>query len=298
MNDFSKKWDEVGPDYPRPGSFSSTHWIHGVGGEAPFSQHEMLCDMEGVSKSENPAMSWGLLLEPLMGERALKKISTRLEMDFELRDCPTRATGFGGAMFRDTCDFLLTMPGWTQRYGLEIKTSASFKQRRLWGEEWTSEVPEHVAMQCQSHIAANGLDQCFVGLWTYSPAAPRIYVVERDDALIEKAMGGLADWWQMHIANAEPLPVDGSDGCTRLHQRIESLSPDIIEGGDDDMSLMTSYVVAKKQAEEKKEELNRVKNLLRERSGPAGGISFGDYGSVKWSTGKVRRLSDSIDMGE
>ena len=297
MNDFSKKWDEVGPDYPRPGSFSSTHWIHGVGGEAPFSQHEMLCDMEGISKSENPAMSWGLLLEPLMGERALKKISTRLEMDFELRDCPTRATSFGGAMFRDTCDFLLTMPGWTQRYGLEIKTSASFNQRRLWGQEWTAEVPEHVAMQCQAHMAANGLDQCFIGLWNYSPAEPRIYIVDRDDELITRAMNGLADWWQKHIERKEALIIDGSDGCTRFYQRIDALEPEILDGcNQEDRGLMLQYAEAKRDSKAADEKLSEAKNLLRERIGPAGGISFGDDGSVKWSTGKTRRFSDTLSV--
>jgi hypothetical protein len=59
---------------------------------------------------------------------------------------------------------------------------------------------------------------------------------------------------------------------------------------------MLQYAEAKRDSKAADEKLSKAKNLLRERIGPAGGISFGDDGSVKWSTGKTRRFSDTLSV--
>ena len=81
-------------------------------------------------------------------------------------------------------------------------------------------------------------------------------------------------------------------------QRIEQLEDDIIEATTEDMGLMSNYVVAKKMAAESKLALEEAKNQIRARIGENAGISFGDYGKIKWTGKKVRRMTDTIDMGE
>ena len=300
MNDFSRKWAEAEADMPREGAFSSTHWVHGVDGEAPYPVYDMYNSISGIPIPDNPAMAWGRKLEGIMAVESAAKISDHLQLgEFVAEECPTRFCVRRGAVFRDTCDRVLKLPGWDEEYGLEIKTVGSFQQKRLWGEQWGNSVPAHVHAQCQAHMAANGWRICFVGAWFYTASAPEIYVIDRDDEFIEMAMDGLCDWWDEHIVGKKAPPIDGSDACTRYYQRIDALRPDLLDGcNDDDMALKASYVMAKKMEKEAKDNLSKVKNLLRERIGPAGGVSFGDEGSIKWSTGSVRRFSDTLSMGD
>ena len=293
------KWAEAEADMPREGAFSSTHWVHGVDGEAPFSVFDMYNGISGIPIPDNPAMAWGRKLEGIMAVESTAKISDHLQLgEFVAEECPTRFCVRRGAVFRDTCDRVLRLPGWDEEYGLEVKTVGSFQQKRLWGDQFTDSVPAHVYAQCQAHMAANGWRVCFVGAWFYTASAPEIYVIDRDDEFIEMAMDGLCDWWDEHIVGKKAPPIDGSDACTRYYQRIDALSPEMIDGSSpEDRELMLSYVMAKKMEKEAKENLSEVKNFLRERIGHAGGISFGKDGSVKWSTGKIRRFSSTINLG-
>ena len=300
MGEFLKKWAEAEADMPREGAFSSTHWVHGVDGEAPYPVYDMYNSISGIPIPDNPAMAWGRKLEGIMAVESAAKISDHLQLgEFIAEECPTRFCVRRGAVFRNTCDRVLKLPGWDEEYGLEIKTVGSFQQKRLWGDQWSNSVPAHVHAQCQSHMAANGWRLCFVGAWFYTASAPEIYVIDRDDEFIEMAMDGLCDWWDEHIVGKKAPPIDGSDACTRYYQRIDALRPDLLDGcNEEDLELKASYVMAKKMEKEAKDNLSKVKNLLRERIGPAGGVSFGDEGTIKWSTGSVRRFSDTLSMGE
>ena len=295
------KWHAPVTPPPRDGHFSSTHWIHGFDSEeAPYSQHDMFMDMTGKSKVQNMAMTLGLVLERPIGEIARLKISKEMGIgDLQIDACPTRVLKYEGVNFRDTCDFILSRPDWEETYGLEIKTVSSFKQKKLWGEEWTDQVPLHVKLQCWAHMHANGLDKCFVASWFYTPNEPTIYLVERpEESEMESVMDNLVAWHRQYIDTDEMLSIDGSAGCSKYLQRIEQAQDDIIEADEDDMGLMSNYVVAKKMSAEAKLALEEAKNNLKARIGESAGISFGDYGKVKWTGKKTRRMTDTIDLGE
>tara|TARA_R100000329_G_scaffold132619_1_gene112186 strand:+ start:19 stop:465 length:447 start_codon:yes stop_codon:yes gene_type:complete len=146
---------------------------------------------------------------------------------------------------------------------------------------------------------ANGLDKCFVASWFYTPNEPTIYLVERpEESEMGLVMDNLVAWHRQYIDTDEMLSIDGSAGCSKYLQRIEQAQDDIIEADEDDMALMSNYVVAKKMSAEAKLALEEAKNNLKARIGESAGISFGDYGKVKWTGKKTRRMTDTIDLGE
>jgi len=298
-------WPEVGDDFPRAGSFSSTHWIHGTGDSeiAPYNEHSMYLDVVGESKFQNSAMRLGLLFERPIAMMAAEKISKHLQVgQFSATPCNTRAIEYRGVSFRDTCDFSISQEGddvFEEKFGLEIKTISSFQQKSLWGDEWTDQVPRHVYHQCQAHMVANDFNQCFIAAWFYTPNEPTIYVVDREgDEYFLQTMGALVSWHNEHVEAKEPLPVDASGECTKYLNLVNQFTEDMTHADENDMSLMTAYVMAKKQHMEAKENLDLLKNQMRDRIGESAGISFGDYGHVKWSKGKTRRLTDNLTRGD
>ena len=287
---------------PRIGSFSSTHWIHGFdSSEAFYSEHEMHRDFTVEKETTTSDATLGLLLEGPIGHLAKEKISKQLELeDLGIRPGLTRSCEFKGVSFRDTCDFILDNRATSESYGLEVKTvSALSKQKRLYGDEWTDAVPLPVRFQCWAHMAANNLKRCFVAAWFYFPAPPTIYIIERPGKnCIESIMNKLIAWHGRHIVDGEMLPIDGSASCARYLQRIEQSEEDIILANDDDLFLMNDYVLAKKKSVEAKFELEGAKNNLKARIKSSAGIEFEGFGKVRWSGKKVRRMTDTLDMGE
>ena len=243
----------------------------------------------------------GLLLEGPIGHFARDKISKQLEIeDLEIRPGLTRSCEFKGVSFRDTCDFILDNRETSESYGLEVKTvSALSKQRRLYGDEWTDAVPLPVKFQCWAHMVANDLQRCFVAAWFYFPAPPTIYVINRPGKnSIKSVMYKLIAWHGRHIVDGEMLPIDDSASCARYLQRIEQAREDIILADEDDLFLMNDYILAKKKYLAAKLELEGSKNNLKARIGPAAGIEFEVYGKVRWKGKKVRRMTDTFDLGE
>ena len=296
----NKDWGftPVGIDHPREGQFSSTHWGFAKDGPSPYSIHGMWNGFHGIRSPENPPMLWGNRLEGTVAEVALPKIEKYLGGEIDMLVCPTKVATYRGAGFRVTCDRLLSMKtsDGTITMGLEVKTSSSWKQQRLYGDEWSPDsVPPFVAAQCQAHMAAHPeMDLCFVAAWFYRPEDPKIYVVERDEGMIQEAMDWLADWHLRHVVGNNPPKIDGSKECTRWLQKLDSTDPVIVEADEEQRVLIEEYAKAKKEFAEAKKAFDLRKHEIHGAINGEGGISADGIGTVKKSSGKVSRLSDNF----
>jgi len=243
-------------------------------------------------------MLWGNRLEGTVAEVALPKIEKYLGGEIDMLVCPTRVATYRGAGFRVTCDRLLSMKtsDGTITMGLEVKTSSSWKQQRLYGDEWSPDsVPPFVAAQCQAHMAAHPeMDLCFVAAWFYRPEDPKIYVVERDEGMIQEAMDWLADWHLRHVVGNNPPKIDGSKECARWLQKLDSTDPVIVEADEEQRVLIEEYAKAKKEFAEAKKAFDLRKHEIHGAINGEGGISADGIGTVKKSSGKVSRLSDNF----
>jgi putative phage-type endonuclease len=85
---------------------------------------------------------------------------------------------------------------------VEAKTSEMYAE---WGEEGTDAIPNEYLIQCQQHMAVTETERCDVPVWV--GLEHRVYVVPRDDSIIDAIIDASADMMQRVEAD-NPPPVD------------------------------------------------------------------------------------------
>lgn len=95
----------------------------------------------------------------------------------------------------------------TAEYGLEIKTTGS-RNARLWGPEYTDEIPEWVLIQVEWYMGIDDLP--YYDVAALIDREQRIYRVERDNKLIGNLIEAGDHFWNNHIQKKEPPKVDHS----------------------------------------------------------------------------------------
>ncbi len=86
---------------------------------------------------------------------------------------------------------------------------ANGEMAQAYGDAYTDQVPHHVIVQVQHQMYASELEKVYVALAvpSYYGLDRRLYVVPRDDEIIDEIVRFGLEWWHKHIE--AKLPPDG-----------------------------------------------------------------------------------------
>jgi len=177
--------------------------------------------------------------------------------------------------------------------GGEVKT-AGWKQRDLWGEPNTDQIPPWYLIQCQW--------QCFVLGWkrVYVPVLfggneLESYTVEGDAKLQEELARRCEDFWKSHVEPRVPPQIDWTEAARQSLQRRfpKALSPEYRDSTEIEDGLVLELAKLKRQkvAVERAYDatLNRVKECIGDVKGIRGPGYVCSYFNVLGSKYMVER---------
>lgn len=168
---------------------------------------------------------------------------------------------------------------------LECKTSRS---RKRWGKPMTEEVPRWYWIQVQHQMA------CL-------PEAPyadiavlignddfRVFRIKRDQPFIDQLVVDMEAWWQRHVVERVPPPVDGSSAAERyLRDKYPTHRSNMLPATAD-VSLVAQDLLAVKQTIAEGEAAEAVlKQKLMDIIGDHEG-AFGPGWKITWKQNKGR----------
>lgn len=73
-----------------------------------------------------------------------------------------------------------------------------------WGEPNTNQIPKNYNLQCQQQMYVRNLDRVYVPTLIGGKGF-NLYIVERNNELIEKMVEIASAWWNKHIVHKEPI---------------------------------------------------------------------------------------------
>jgi putative phage-type endonuclease len=164
---------------------------------------------EAPEEQASEAAEWGTRLEPLIADKFAsnhpewaitekKVIYSHTQHEWALGNldrmiiCPNRGRGI-----------------------LEIKTASEFLRH-----EWDNgNIPDYYYLQLQWYMLVTGLE------WGYFATLIggnkyREFEVYRDDELVGQLLRLTSDFWHQHVLARKCPPVDGSDACSMLLNRL------------------------------------------------------------------------------
>jgi|TARA_Y100000310_G_scaffold10507_1_gene11188 predicted phage-related endonuclease len=169
-----------------------------------------------------------------------------------------------GVPYRDTADFIgLNVDG--EEFLCEVKSHSTWMEKE-YGEEFGSQVPDRIAVQCQMHCEANNKDSCRV-IAFFGVKRPQIYTVYRDAEMWALIHEKCKQFWQNHVVPKEMPPVDGSEICAGLLSRIAQSDDLVVVGGEKDQAKDRRYLEINEAIEALTAEKTELGNWFRERIG-------------------------------
>jgi putative phage-type endonuclease len=212
--------------------------IAGILGLSKWSSPlKVYLDKKGLLEDiDNRYMEWGRRLEPLVAAKYAEDNSVEL----------TPGAFIQKGIFGGTPDFL------TPDKLIEIKTT-SFSNRSQWGEQGTDQIPPVYITQVQWYMGLVDREVCdtcvLIGGNEYG-----VYVVKRNEKLIEILRQKATEFWEKHVLKGEP-PHANSGIDSKLISSMCSSHSDVIV----DRPVLSE--LAKKLAESK-DELRRISDEI------------------------------------
>ncbi|MGW2951606.1 YqaJ viral recombinase family nuclease [Streptomyces eurythermus] len=163
---------------------------------------------------------------------------------------------------------------------LECKTHSEFVAR-----QWEDEEEPPVAAALQAHW------NTFVGGWNHSYVAAviggnrlRVWRQDRDEELIEELLAFCGAWYQRHILDGFPPPIDGSKDTEKLLAMLWEVKPESVEEIDVETAdrLLSEHDRLAAEVEAAENALREVKNKMRDIAGPSE-IVKDSSGRIVWT---------------
>lgn len=161
-----------------------------------------------VPTSEAPSgpAEWGHLLEPVVLQRYSDKVHASVAWQETLR--------------HPRYPVILATPDGRHVDGaeiVEVKTTDR-RNRRLWGDPETGDVPESVLVQVQQQMACAGpeFQRAHVPLLVLGGTEFLVFHVDRDDALIDELLAAAVAWWDQYVVPRVQPPNDPRTGDRTL----------------------------------------------------------------------------------
>jgi hypothetical protein len=136
--------------------------------------------------------------------------------------------------------------------------------------------PSHILTQCYWQMECS--DVAWVDIARRTPSGGlRIIRVCADAATQREILDTVGEWRERHLVHGEPLPVDGSDACTRLlTRRFPGSTDKALRPADaDEAAMVRRYAATKEEIKRLDATADEIRNLLAERIGDAYGLSLG-----------------------
>lgn len=164
---------------------------------------------------------------------------------------------------------------------VECKAVFSPRVMVMFGEDGTSDYPEHFAVQAMVQAAV--MDAEDVHLAALLGADLRVYRVPRDHDRERRLLDVIDAWWQRHIVGGERPPMDGSDAAGEYLKRLFPKNEGRMleaEGGAAD--LLREVVVRHAERKAAEEAFEVARQSLCAVIADADGIALPGVGKVSW----------------
>lgn len=248
-----------------------------VGVSRHKTQHDVLAEILGMKPEEPPAipMRVGTHCEPLICQF------------YE------EATGFKGWTPKETIrhpkyDFIIGHVDWLSvcgTRGMEAKV-AGLHTWSEWKDPAFCQVPIEYLTQCYHYAAitsAKAWDLCVLLGTEY-----KLYPVELDAETIEALIEREVKWWERHVINKEPLPIDGSESCRQFiswQHPTDELDLEWAEPGSEEYRLLNLYADVRTNYDAEKANKEELENKIRAAIGNREGLKT-DRVKVTWRARK------------
>lgn len=223
----------------------------------PFGKtpYDLVLEKRGelLPQPANEAMTRGNLLEDSIltyCEQELGKRLTKVGIERRVKDLP----------------ILVHADAKVAESGLPVDAKSS-SSGMLWGDPGTSDVPDYVFVQAQTHMLAFEADLCYIpALLVKGGFKFALYTVKREESVINMIIERAQQFWQDYIVDKQTPPGTGS--IEMLKRRRPSLGK-IINCPDELEEKVFRYNELSKLAAEQSEVVERLKAEIMTAMGDA-----------------------------
>lgn len=216
------------------------------------------------------AAEWGTRLEPLIADKFASEHPEWAITEKKVIYChPEHRWALGNL------DRMIICPK-RGRGILEIKTASEYLRH-----EWDDgNIPDYYYVQLQWYLYVTGLD------WGYFATLIggnkyREYEVFRDEELIHQLTRLASDFWHHYVLVRNCPPVDGSEACKTLLNRLYPEGQSSIMLPAEEAGQVNSYLTLKIQLKQLEEHITAIENHLKSQLGQHEIGIAGPY-KVKW----------------
>lgn len=166
---------------------------------------------------------------------------------------------------------------------VELKNTTS--RRRGWGEPGTDQIPASYAVQVAVQMAVLDVGEArLVALLDGHEL--REYVIHRDTEIEAAIYAKCAEWWQRHVVDGNPPPVDGTDGYAEYLAKRFGRNVQPMLRADDVIGEMAARLrEARRMYDAAERAKTEAENLIKSVIGDADGIE-GDGFKITWRAAK------------
>lgn len=246
--------------------------------------------IEAPDISDKPAVVWGNILEPIVGEHYAEN-----HPDREVRRLNAVCQSIDRPWAQASLDYEVKDPelGWGV---LEIKTAGQRSEGK-----WDDGVPLFYQTQVAHYLSVTGRAFADVAV-LIGGQDYREYRIMRDEDDIRAVESAVDEFWRRVQTGEEP-PVDGSPGeAEALFKRHQTSDGEVWDCGDMPREV-ADYIYYKETADAAKGRLEKAGNALKRLIGDRKGIKCPDY-IVTWPRGtrktfdKKRFMTEHPDLYE
>lgn len=240
--------------------------------------------IEAPDISDKPAVVWGNILEPIVGEHYAEN-----HPDREVRRLNAVCQSIERPWAQASLDYEVKDPelGWGV---LEIKTAGQRSEGK-----WDDGVPLFYQTQVVHYLSVTGRPFADVAV-LIGGQDYREYRIMRDEDDIRAVESAVDEFWRRVQTGEEP-PIDGSPGeAEALLKRHQTSDGEVWECCDMPREV-ADYIYYKETADAAKERLAKAGNALKRLIGDHKGIKCPDY-IVTWPRGTKKTFDSKRFMAE
>ena len=225
---------------------------------------------------QNEAMSWGLILEPVIRDyfakvtgKPVKEVKAMLQHP----DHPFMLADVDGVTVDDEGNPAI----------LEIKTASEHVR-----SEWSESIPVYYQTQVQHYLCVTGLEKAYVAVLVGGNSF-RIYEVDADHEVQEMLVAVEQDFWNM-VQNGIRPDIDGSEASKNLLDSLYSGGDEeVIDLPDGAVEWVNAYLEAVTDEDVAKTMKQTASNHLKEMLGDHN-LAKCDGHSIAWKPVESERL--------
>lgn len=170
-----------------------------------------------------------------------------------------------------------TDTGWEGKHHSHLSAAA-----KLYGDEWSDQVPEWELVQCAGYMALTGCNEWHLGV-ILGGTDYRIFRVTRDLELEQMIEARVREWWQRHIINGVLCdPVTDDD----LRTLYPSDNGKTVEADADAAAAVQALRSARAEADTLAQRIAALESAVKLALGPAATLTLDGKPLATWKRAK------------